>query len=135
MNHEKADLRAVDLFYDGMKDPIDKALTGKLTRWELPFHLRHRIEQLTAIVRSRCWCKTNVIEPDPIRLIDTSESDIPDPFWYEWAFWLSDERTDGDEKGFSIDIREESPKYLAYHIRTYGQELIEMADKIESMDW
>ena len=135
MNHDIENQRAVNLFFDGMKNPIDKALTGKLTRWELPFKLRHRIVQLTRIVSGGLWCKTNVFTPEPVRLIDVSESDIPDPFWYQWEFQLADNYVDGDERAFEIDIRSESPKTLASHIRSYAEDLAEMADKIEAINW
>ena len=129
------DKRKARDFFHSLKydEQIDKAMSGQLTRWELPSYLQRRADQLTQLANLTLK-DINVISPDSVRLIDTSDSDIPDEWWYEWSFTLQDDRTSLG-KGFYIDVREGSPKVLAHFIQQYAENLLDLSGEIELMNW
>ena len=133
MNHDKATAR--DLFVDMPHDEqIDKALAGRLTKWELPFNLRHRADRLTRLAKHALGEVALVNGPELARLIDTTESDRPDDWWYQWELALEID-TDDWRQAFQIDLRESKPDTLAHRLRRFGEKLTDLAGEIETMDW
>ena len=126
--------KARDFFHSLRYDEqIDMAVSGQLTKWELPSYLQRRADQLTQLA-SFAIKNINVLSPELVRLIDTSNSTMPDELWYEWSFTLQDDRTSLG-RGFYIDVREGSPKVLAHFIQQYAEKLLDLSGEIELMDW
>jgi hypothetical protein len=110
-------------------------LSDTLTRFELPFQLLYRSEKLSRLTKLALHGKANNLAPDPVRIIvNEIEPDAPKDSWYGWAFGISSEDAD-DGRCLSIDLREETPDILVRQIRVYSDQLKELANSIEKMDW